>query len=160
MRLPPSPASFTSRRRVLRALAGLPVVAMLSSALMLLATVLAACGGRPDSDPTDHGAHIYGVHCASCHQRDGRGRPGAQPPLAGSAVAIGDPRALAAWLLFGERPEGLAPSHGAVRMPPFTWLSDRDIAAVITHIRSHFGNQATAVTEEEVAAARASRTRQ
>lgn len=32
MRLPPSPAFLTSRRRVLRALAGLPAVAMLSSA--------------------------------------------------------------------------------------------------------------------------------
>lgn len=131
-----------------------------SACLMLLAALLAACGGRSESEPGDRGAQLYAVHCASCHQRDGRGRPGAQPSLAGSAVAAGEAPALAAWLLFGERPEGLAPRHGAVRMPPFTWLSDADIAAVMTHIRSHFGNQATAVTEDEVAAARASRTRQ
>lgn len=127
---------------------------------MVLAAVLAACGGRSDPDSADRGAQIYAVHCASCHQRDGRGRAGAQPSLVESAVAAGETRALAAWLMFGERPEGLAPSHGAVRMPPFTWLSDADIAAVITHIRSNFGNQATAVTEEEVAAVRASRARQ
>lgn len=126
------------------------------SGVALLAAGLAGCG---DPAPVDRGARIYAVHCGSCHQRDGRGRQGAQPSLAGSAVATGDPRALAAWLLFGERPAGLAPSRGAVRMPPFPWLSDADIAAVITHVRSNFGNLAAAVTEEEVSAVRASRAR-
>lgn len=130
-----------------------------TACFMSLAALLAACGGRSGSEPADRGAQIYAVHCASCHQRDGRGRPGAQPSLAGSAVVAGEAPALAAWLLFGERPQGLAPSHGVVRMPPFTWLSDADIAAVMTHIRSHFGNQAAAVTEDEVAAVRASRAR-
>ncbi len=128
--------------------------------IALLAAALTGCGASDDPAPVDRGARVYAVHCASCHQRDGGGRPGAQPALAGSAVATGDPRALAAWLLFGERPEGLAASRGAVRMPPFTWLSDRDIAAVITHVRSSFGNTATAVTEAEVSTVRAARARQ
>lgn len=125
----------------------------------LLAAALAGCGGSGDPAPVDRGARLYAVHCASCHQRDGTGRPGAQPSLAGSAVATGDTHALAAWLLFGDRPEGLAPSRGAVRMPPFTWLSDADIAAVISHVRSNFGNAAAAVTEAEVSAVRAARAR-
>ncbi len=120
-----------------------------------LAAALAGCGSG--GAPVDRGARVYGVHCASCHQRDGRGRPGAQPALAGSAVAAGDPQVLAAWLLFGERPAGLAPNRSAVRMPPFPWLSDADIAAVLTHVRGNFGNQAAPVTEAEVSAVRASR---
>lgn len=121
----------------------------------LLAVVLAGCGSG--DAPVDRGARIYGVHCASCHQRDGRGRKGAQPALAGSAVAVGDPQVLAAWLLFGERPPGLAVNRSAVRMPPFPWLSDADLAAVLTHVRGSFGNQAAPVTEADVSAVRAAR---
>ena len=124
----------------------------------LLAVTLAGCGSG--GAPVDRGARVYGVHCASCHQRDGRGRPGAQPALAGSTVTVGDPQVLAAWLLFGERPAGLAVNRGAVRMPSFPWLSDADIAAVLTHVRGNFGNQAAPVTEEEVSAVRAARARQ
>ena len=41
-------------------------------------------------------------------------------------------------------------------MPPFLLqLGDADVAAVLTHVRSSWGNAATAVTVAEVAAARA-----
>lgn len=130
------------------------------AAVLLLAGVLtglAGCGSG--SAPADRGARLYMVHCASCHQRDGRGRPGAEPSLAGSPVVAGDAQPLAQWLLFGEPPAGLTRSRGFVRMPPFAWLSDADLAAVLTYVRGQFGNAAAAVAAEEVAAARTARAR-
>ena len=45
----------------------------------------------------------------------------------------------------------------AYRMPPFRVLmSDKDIAAVVTFIRSGWGNKAPATTPEQVAPLRAS----
>jgi mono/diheme cytochrome c family protein len=40
-------------------------------------------------------------------------------------------------------------------MPPWKSLSDADMAAVLTYVRSSFGNHADAVTPEEVARERA-----
>lgn len=100
------------------------------------------------------------MHCLACHQRDGRGLSGSQPALAGSATVAGDPEALVAWVLFGERPTTLAPTRSVVVMPQFSWLGDEDVAAVLTHVRSHFGNASPAISAAEVAAIRATRARQ
>jgi len=120
--------------------------------------VLAGCGGGPGAGGAgaqDRGAVVYATHCAACHQRDGRGTGNIQPPVAGSATAIGDSRALIAWVMFGQRPATLAPRKSLAVMPQFNWLSDDDIAAVLTHTRPSFGNAAPPVSAAEVAAVRA-----
>ena len=81
---------------------------------------------------------------------------GRNPPLAGSVTVNGDPQVLAAWVIAGERPPTLPPMRGLVVMPQYRWLGDEDLAAVITHIRTHFGNASSAVTPAEIAALRAS----
>jgi mono/diheme cytochrome c family protein len=121
----------------------------------LLASLLLGCGGPDSASPQDRGAVIYATHCASCHQRDGRGVGNVQPPLAGSVTVVGDPDTLIAWLLFSQRPATLPPRKGLAVMPQFSWLSDEDVAAVLTHVRSHFGNQAPAITPAQVATVRA-----
>lgn len=121
-----------------------------------LACVAAGCGpGTGGDGPAGRGATVYATHCASCHQRDGRGVGSTHPPLAGSATVAGDRDALIAWVAFGRRPATLPPRKGLSVMPQFAWLSDDDLAAVLTHVRSHFGNEATAITAGEVAAVRA-----
>jgi len=121
----------------------------------LLVSLLLGCGGPDSGSPQDRGSVIYATHCASCHQRDGRGVGNVQPPLAGSVTVAGDPDTLIAWLLFGQRPATLPPRKGLAVMPQFAWLSDEDVAAVLTHVRSHFGNDAPPVTAAQVAAVRA-----
>jgi mono/diheme cytochrome c family protein len=44
-------------------------------------------------------------------------------------------------------------------MPQHSFLNDQDAADVLTYIRSNFGNKASAVTPEEVAAVRSSSTK-
>jgi mono/diheme cytochrome c family protein len=129
-----------------------------ASACLLSALALAACGGAPGAGGTgvqDRGAVVYATHCAACHQRDGRGTGNIQPPVAGSATVTGDSRALIAWVMFGQRPTTLAPRKSLAVMPQFNWLSDDDIAAVLTHTRASFGNAAPPISAADVAAVRA-----
>jgi mono/diheme cytochrome c family protein len=44
---------------------------------------------------------------------------------------------------------------GLVVMPQYAWLSDEDLAAVITHVRSRFGESQPPVTPADVASVRA-----
>ncbi len=101
----------------------------------------------------EHGGKLYEQHCAQCHGAQGQGVAGAYPPLAGNRAVT---MASTANLVHAVRNGGFAPSTAGnprpFGMPPFVLvLSDADIAAVLTHIRTSWGNQAAGVTELEVA---------
>ncbi len=99
-----------------------------------------------------NGAQVYSTNCSSCHQATGQGLAGAFPPLAGNPYVTGPPTPVIHTLLYGlagAKVEGK--SYGA-QMPAWKGqLSNGDIAAVITYIRSSWGNKASAVTEADVA---------
>ena len=98
------------------------------------------------------GARIYDKQCSDCHGDKGQGAAGAYPALAGNrAVTMSWPGNLVRGVLSG----GFAPAtQGNPRpygMPPFAQtLDDSDIAAVVSYVRSSWGNQAGAVTPLEV----------
>lgn len=100
----------------------------------------------------ERGAKLYDQHCAQCHGAQGQGVAGAYPALAGNRAVT---MASTANLVHAVRNGGFAPATAGnprpFGMPPFVLvLSDADIAAVLTHIRASWGNQAAAVTELEV----------
>jgi mono/diheme cytochrome c family protein len=103
------------------------------------------------------GAQIFASRCSSCHQATGAGLPGVFPPLAGSEWVNGDASKVAEILLLGiNGPITVkgATFHGV--MPAFGHqLSDAEIAAVASHVRSSFGNKSPAVTADVVKAERA-----
>lgn len=98
------------------------------------------------------GEAVYDNYCAGCHQRDGRGAAPRFPPLAGSDWVTGDKGRLIQIILDGwDEPievDGYVYSEGV--MPKHGFLTDQEIADVATHIRRSFGNDADAVTVEEV----------
>jgi glucose/arabinose dehydrogenase/cytochrome c5 len=102
------------------------------------------------------GAEIYGQVCVACHMPDGKGVPGMQAPLAGSAVVSGAPSTVIKVLLQG--PVDVLPANRqkyGVVMPPFgATLNDADLAAVLTFVRSAFGNAASPITAAQVGAER------
>lgn len=102
------------------------------------------------------GGAIFASHCAACHQATGQGLPGVFPPLAGSEWVLGKERTLAAIVLHGI--SGAFTVDGkayAGAMPAFgPQLKDAEIAAVLTHVRSTWGNKAAAITEATVAEVR------
>ncbi|QBR03732.1 c-type cytochrome [Paraburkholderia pallida] len=115
--------------------------------------VVTASGGSGGS--TD-GGQIFTTRCASCHQATGAGLPGVFPPLAGSEWVNGDAKTVARILLLGIN--GKITVTGATfngSMPAFgSTLSDAEIAAVASHVRSSFGNKAPAITADTVKAER------
>ncbi len=101
------------------------------------------------------GAQIFAAKCATCHQAQGQGSA-AIPPLARNPhVAATDPKSMIATVVNGRSgPLALNGKTYDGKMP--TWsgqLSNADIAAVATYVRSSWGNTSTGVTEQQVAAA-------
>lgn len=88
---------------------------------------------------------LFIANCSACHQRNGRGIPQAFPALDGDALVQGDPGEPIAVLL-----------NGRGGMPAFSGqLDDVQIAAILTYVRSAWGNRAGPVQASKVAAARA-----
>jgi mono/diheme cytochrome c family protein len=102
------------------------------------------------------GSAIYQRHCVSCHGEQGAGIPGAYAALAKSrSVQLANATNVIQSVLHG----GFAPATTAnprpFGMPPFMLvLSDADIAHVLTYVRNAWGNQASAITEQDVNLAR------
>jgi len=135
-------------------------------ALAFLAAV-AGCAGSSNSASTaasasaaalknpasaSDGATVYLTDCSSCHQTNGQGVSGAFPPLAGNAVVTGNPLAVIAIVKNGL--EGRVTVNGAAYsgiMPSWKGqISDDQIAAVISYIRSSWTNHAGGVSVAQV----------
>jgi mono/diheme cytochrome c family protein len=109
-------------------------------------------GSGPDPAP------IYKLYCAVCHQDTGLGVPGQFPPLAGSDWVLAEgPNRIIRVVLHGGQPPMVVNgvTYGALAMPPWKdSLKDEEIAAVLTYIRSSWGNKASPVKASQVKAIR------
>ncbi len=151
---------------------------MSASAAALAALAITACGGGGDAQPggaspaaqpatqtaaaqpaaaqAPNGQAVFARTCQTCHMANGQGTPGTFPPLAGSEIAAGDKQRVIRIALHGLMgPITVKGVRYNNVMPPWKSLSDAEMAAVLTYVRSNFGNNASAVTPEEVAAERA-----
>jgi mono/diheme cytochrome c family protein len=118
--------------------------------------LMASAGAAPASSGTAaDGAQIFAAKCVACHQASGLGLPGVFPPLAGSEWVLGSDKILVQIPLHGI--SGSVQVKGATyngAMPVFYTLSDAEIAAVLSYVRSTWGNRAAAVSPATVAAGR------
>jgi mono/diheme cytochrome c family protein len=109
-------------------------------------------------DASKPGAAIYLANCDVCHGSNGLGYRAAFPALAGNPVVLGDnPTSLINIVLDGSRRPVTQTSPSALVMPSLAWkLNDQQVADVLTFIRTSWGNDAGAVTPDQVANLRAS----
>ena len=121
---------------------------------------------RISSQVLQHGNKVYQNHCVQCHGEQGQAvltRSGqvAYPALAGNrAVLLGDPTNLVQRVLYGGYGPVTQGHPQPFGMPPFVLaLDDRDTAAVLTHLRTQWGNQASEVTPLQVNRIRAAQGR-
>jgi len=105
----------------------------------------------------NQGAKVYERQCLQCHGEQGAGIKTASgdvayPALAGNrAVLLKDPTNLVQLVLYGGYGPVTAGHPRPFGMPPAVLeLDDRDIAAVLTHLRTQWGNQAGEVTPLQV----------
>ena len=106
------------------------------------------------------GLKVYERHCATCHGEQGQGVPGIYPALRGNpAVLLREPANLVHNVLYGGYGPATAGHPRPFGMPPFVLeLEDREIAAVLTHLRSALqapAEQAAEVTPLQVNRVRA-----
>lgn len=118
--------------------------------VVLIVGLSVACAGNGDGTDTEEqeliaaGEVVFSENCARCHGSEGEGTEGAAPPLAGNETVTGDPQPVIETVL-----------NGRSAMPPFRdELDDQEIAAVVSFIRNAWGNEASTVAPEDVAAVR------
>jgi nitrite reductase (NO-forming) len=108
-------------------------------------------------DPA-RGTTLFADNCAACHQASGIGVPGAFPPLKGDpAVLDPNPAMHIDAVLHGVHGKTIGGTAYATPMPPFDYLSDTDIADIINHERTSWGNNGKQVTADAVKAQRAAK---
>lgn len=117
---------------------------ILIKAAMVVVAAFAAAASSPLRAQEMDGKALFLKNCAACHQPTGKGIPGAFPALAGSKFVQGKGSEVAGVLL-----------KGRGGMPDFSdSLSDRDIATVLTFVRSNWGNKADGLSEADIGSLR------
>jgi mono/diheme cytochrome c family protein len=110
-------------------------------------------GAKGAPDPKVVGKALFSANCITCHQANGQGVPGQYPPLAGSEVELGDAtNHLIAIVLKGLQ------GPVTVEGKPFNnsmqaWegqYTDQQLAAILTYVRSDWGNNAPPITADMV----------
>lgn len=117
----------------------------------------AAAGARMlSSEDAARGAALYSANCAACHQPTGRGLPPLFPPLAGDPVVNDvNPTDHITTILNGKQGSAIGGVTYASPMPTFKGiLNDVDIAAIVNHERTSWGNGAPLVSPADVAKVR------
>jgi mono/diheme cytochrome c family protein len=94
------------------------------------------------------GRGTYVAQCAMCHGDDGKGQAPAYPPLAGNrSITMRTPVNSIRMVLNGGYAPGTARNPRPYGMPPFGHiLGDDQVAAVVTYVRTAWGNAGTPVT--------------
>jgi mono/diheme cytochrome c family protein len=112
-------------------------------------------GGDDLRDPSMLGKRVFMQSCVLCHQADGLGIPRVYPPLAGSEWVLGNEwrgdNHLVAIVLRGL--QGPVEVRGTVfnnAMPGWARLRDDEVAAVLSYIRSEWGNTGAPISAEFV----------
>lgn len=102
------------------------------------------------------GAMLYMQNCESCHVDTGKGYPPYLPPLAGNPPVMDpDPASLINIVLNGSSRLIVDGTPDAYRMPGYrTSLNDQQIADIVSFMREGWGNNASAVTAEQVSTLR------
>jgi cytochrome c6 len=104
-------------------------------------TLVCAAPAMSDDAP---GKSLFQRNCAACHQPNGLGVPDVFPALAGNVFVQGSEKDVIAVVLTGRN-----------GMPTFSkQLADQDLAAILSYVRSAWGNKGGAVSAEQVAGIR------
>lgn len=101
------------------------------------------------------GKAVYTQNCLSCHQADGGGVDGLNPPLIKTSYVLGDKARMVKVVLNGLQGVDIDGEEYNNAMPSYDFLTDQQIADVLTYVRNSFGNKAAPISMAEVKATRA-----
>jgi glucose/arabinose dehydrogenase/mono/diheme cytochrome c family protein len=115
----------------------------------------AAVTSTTAKSPAAAGKQVYMSGCVTCHQVDGGGVVNMSPSLIKAKFVNGSKSPLISVVLKGLSHKEIDGETYSNPMPNFRHLTDKQIADVLTYIRSSFGNKASVVTATEVSRVRA-----
>lgn len=105
----------------------------------------APAGAEPPRErpPAADGEAVFARQCTSCHQPQGTGLPKTFPPLAGNPDLFLD-RLFPVYVVLNGIKGAITVKGESYEsaMPPFDYLSDAEVAAVVNYVRSAWGNTA------------------
>ena len=102
-------------------------------------------------DVVKGGQTIYRTYCVACHSNDGKGDGLRFPSLDSSEYVLTNKKRLINILLNGlQIPITVKGTVFTNKMPSHSFLSDKDIALVLTYIRQNFHNNASEILPKEV----------
>ena len=111
-------------------------------AVAALISIVCATAASAEED----GMSLYNRKCSTCHQKNGAGIEHAYPALSNDGFLLGAGDEEVIKLIF----------KGRDGMPAWAFfLKDDEIAKILTYARGAWGNTATPITPDVVAAARA-----
>jgi len=130
-----------------------------------MAVYLKSLPAREEEYPADvrrtvlgMGRTVYNLHCGTCHLPTGLGDEESAPRLGGGSLVVqaSNPASLINVILYSpQRPDPPLPTKRRKPMEEFQYLlTDGEIAAVASYVRSNWGNAGGEVTPEQVAAQR------
>jgi nitrite reductase (NO-forming) len=96
----------------------------------------------PRTELLARGEQVYKANCAACHQLGGEGIAGAFPPVAKSDYLMADRDRAIRTVMHGLSGEIKVNGTAYNGVMPSLQLSNTDIAAVLSYVRSNFGNNA------------------
>lgn len=101
------------------------------------------------------GEAVYQQYCISCHLPDGGGVENLNPSLTNAPYVNGDKAKLITTVLNGMSQQEINGERYNNAMPAFNYLTDQQVADVLTYVRNSFGNKKPAVKATEVSRIRA-----
>ncbi|MEE8496167.1 MAG: cytochrome c, partial [Xanthomonadales bacterium] len=115
----------------------------------------AEASGKSLEERIAAGGKLYSSICSACHQAEGQGLGGAFPPLAESDyLAGGSGPAIEAVLNGLSGPITVNGQDYDAVMPNMSYLSDEEVADIVTFVMNSWGNPGGEVSAGEVAAVR------
>ena len=103
------------------------------------------------------GKAVYDNYCLPCHMSNGKGAPGMNPPLTGTEFVLGDKERLIKIVLQGlSEPIEIEGEIYQNVMASHSFLSDQQVADVLSFVRQSFGNNASEIKANEVSDVRSS----
>ena len=104
-----------------------------------------------DTEYLQKGKQLYEENCLSCHQTNGTGVPGLYPPLVNSEWVTGENDRLILTVLEGVSGEIEVDGYiYSEEMPAQDYLSDEEIARLLSYVRMEFGKMDKKIDAAEV----------
>jgi cytochrome c551 len=97
------------------------------------------------------GKKLYELHCANCHQIDGKGLAKLYPPLKGSDYLLANKQKVICGIRHGQK--GPITVNGVefnMEMPPIPNITDLEIAEIATYVYTEFADSVQIVTIHEI----------